>query len=213
MSFSEQSRQVLRPYLGPHRLYDEDLDRETCGMTPFQAMLFSWFHKGLLPTLLRNFDRASMAHGVETRMPFMDWRLVTYSFALPETSKLGGGFTKRVLREAMKGIMPDSIRLRRNKFGFVSPINSWTRGPLNAWVRDVCASQSFLESPVWNGLDVRSFVDRAVVAQKSIAPVWPIIQAYVLQQSFKTQALLYKRVSSQTVREPQSVEQLKVARN
>src|SRR5215813_9161195 len=198
MSFSEQSRQVLRPYLGPHRLYDEDLDRETCGMTPFQAMLFSWFHKGLLPTLLRNFDRASMAHGVETRMPFMDWRLVTYSFALPETSKLGGGFTKRVLREAMKGIMPDSIRLRRNKFGFVSPINVWTRGPLNSWVRDACASQCFLESPVWNGLEVRSLVNRAVVAQKSIEPVWPIIQAHVLQQCFKTQALLYKGQLSTT---------------
>jgi asparagine synthase (glutamine-hydrolysing) len=206
LSFSEQNRQILRPYLGPHRLYDERLDNETYGMTPLQAMLFSWFHKGMLPTLLRNFDRASMAHGVETRMPFMDWRLVTYSFALPETSKLGGGFTKRVLREAMKGIMPDSIRLRRNKFGFVSPINIWTRGPLNSWVRDACASQCFLESPVWNGLEVRSFVNRAVVAQKSIQPVWPIIQAYLLQQCFKTQALVYRKASSQTAH---SIEHLK----
>jgi asparagine synthase (glutamine-hydrolysing) len=186
LSLSEHSGQILRPYLGPHRLYDEGLDTDTCGMTPLQAMLFDWFHKGSLPTLLRNFDRASMAHGVETRMPFMDWRLVTYSFALPETSRLGAGFTKRVLREAMKGIMPDSIRLRRNKFGFVSPINTWTRGPLNSWVRDACASQCFLESPVWNGLEVRSFVNRAVVAQKSVEPVWPIIQAHVLQQCFKT---------------------------
>jgi asparagine synthase (glutamine-hydrolysing) len=196
-SLSDQNGQMLRPYLGPHRLYYENLDCETDGMTPFQAMLFCWFHKGMLPTLLRNFDRASMAHGVETRMPFMDWRLVTYSFALPETSKLGGGFTKRVLREAMKGIMPDSIRLRRNKFGFVSPINSWTRGPLNTWVGDACASQCFLESPVWNGLEVWRFVNRAVVAQKSIEPVWPIIQAHVLQQRFKKQALLYQKANSQ----------------
>jgi asparagine synthase (glutamine-hydrolysing) len=194
-SFSEQSEQTLRPYLGPRRLYDERLDGEICEMTPLQAMLFSWFHKGRLPTLLRHFDRASMAHGVETRMPFMDWRLVTYCFALPETSKIGGGFTKRVLRQAMEGLMPDPIRLRRNKFGFVSPINTWTRGLLNCWVRDACASQSFLESPVWNGPRVRSLVNRAVVAQKSIEPVWPIIQAHVLQQSFKAQALLWRKLA------------------
>jgi asparagine synthase (glutamine-hydrolysing) len=164
-------------------------------MTPLQAMLFCWFHKEMLPTLLRNFDRASMAHGVETRMPFMDWRLVTYSFALPETSKLGGGFTKRVLREAMKGIMPDSIRLRRNKFGFVSPINSWTRGPLNSWVRDACASQCFLESPVWNGLEVRSLVNRAVVAQKSIDHSGPRSPAMLQDAGFALQrpALNYSR--------------------
>ena len=197
-SFSEQSEQTLRPYLGPRRLYDERLDGETCEMTPLQAMLFSWFHKGRLPTLLRNFDRASMAHGVETRMPFMDWRLVTYGFALPETSKIGGGFTKQVLRQAMEGLMPDSIRLRRNKVGFVSPINTWIRGPLNCWVRDACASQSFLESPVWNGPRVRSLVNQAVVGQKSIEPVWPIIQAHVLEQSFKRQALLYRSISSQS---------------
>jgi asparagine synthase (glutamine-hydrolysing) len=135
---------------------------------------------------------------VETRMPFIDWRLVTYGFALPETSKIGGGFTKQVLRQAMEGLMPDSIRLRRNKFGFVSPINTWTRGPLNRWVRDACASQSFLESPVWNGPRVRSLVNQAVAGQKSIEPVWPIIQAHVLEQSFKRQALLYRSISSQS---------------
>jgi asparagine synthase (glutamine-hydrolysing) len=195
-SFSEESeQQTLHAYRGVRRLYDERLDSETREMTPLQAMLFSWFHKGMLPTLLRNFDRASMAHGVETRMPFMDWRLVIYSFALPETSKIGGGFTKRILRQAMEGIMPDSIRLRRNKFGFVSPFTTWSGGLFNCWLRDACASQSFLESPVWNGRRVQSLVNQAVVAERSIEAVWPIIQAHVLEQSFKTQALLWKKLA------------------
>src|SRR5262249_56031215 len=81
-------------------------------------------------TLLRQFDRASMAHGIETRMPFMDWRLVTYGFSLPEASKIGGGVTKRVLRMAMQGLVPDAIRLRTNKIGFVSPVNACTGGHL-----------------------------------------------------------------------------------
>ena len=90
--------QLLPHYDGPSRLYYEAADPRVTGMSPLQAMLFSWFHGSMLPTLLCNFDRASMTHGIEVRMPFMDWRLVTYSFALPETSKIGGGYTKRVLR-------------------------------------------------------------------------------------------------------------------
>jgi len=187
-SILEHGEPALRPYFGPSRLYHQKEDAETFGMAPLQAMLFSWFHGSMLPTLLRNFDRASMAHGIETRMPFLDWRLVTYGFALPETSKIGGGFTKRVLRTAMEGLMPDAIRMRTNKIGFVTPINAWRNGSLYTWARDTCASRSFLESPVWNGGAVRMTVERASAAQKSIEPVWPIIQAHVLEQSFKAQA-------------------------
>jgi asparagine synthase (glutamine-hydrolysing) len=86
-----QTEPVMRAYRGPKRLYNAEMDVDTFGMPPLQATLYSWFHRGMLPTLLRNFDRAAMAHGVETRMPFMDWRLVTYGFALPETSKIGAG--------------------------------------------------------------------------------------------------------------------------
>lgn len=157
-------------------------------MTPFQAALFSSFHCGSLPTLLEQFDRASMAHGIETRMPFMDWRLVTYAFSLPETSKIGGGVTKRVLRMAMNGLMPDAIRLRTKKIGFVSPTDAWTRGDLNTWARDICADRSFLDSEIWNGRAVKMIVEQAIAGQTGIDSVWPIIHAYVLERAFKAQA-------------------------
>src|SRR5690606_1095090 len=87
--------------------------------------LYLDFHYLKLPGILRNFDRCSMAHGVEVRMPFMDWRLVCFLTALPEASKVGGGWTKRILREAMKGILPESIRTRKLKIGFNSPLPEW----------------------------------------------------------------------------------------
>ena len=62
----------LRLYRGPRRLYYAEADCRISGMTPLQAALFSSFHGSMLPTLLRQFDRASMAHGIKTRMPFMD---------------------------------------------------------------------------------------------------------------------------------------------
>ena len=180
--------QFLLPHTGRNRLYDEATDPRVEGMSPLQAMLFAWFHGAFLPTLLRVFDRASMAHGIEVRMPFMDWHLVTYSFALPETSKMGGGYTKRVLREAMRGLVPETTRLRTQKIGFIGPIDKWATGALKEWLLDLSGSRRFIESSVWNGPAVRSVVERAVRGETRIAPVWPIFQAYALQQSFKVKA-------------------------
>ena len=95
--------------------------------------LYRMFHGTVLPTILRNFDRISMAHGIEVRMPFMDWRLVTYTMALPEASKSSDGYTKMIARRAMEGRMPESIRMGRRKVGFNSPMPEWLNGPLSGW--------------------------------------------------------------------------------
>ncbi|WP_439369428.1 asparagine synthase (glutamine-hydrolyzing) [Bradyrhizobium sp. DASA03120] len=95
--------------------------------------LYRMFHSTVLPTILRNFDRLSMAHGIEVRMPFMDWRLVTYAMALPETSKSSNGYTKVIARRAMANLMPESIRMGRRKVGFNSPMPEWLNGPLAGW--------------------------------------------------------------------------------
>ena len=89
-----------------------------------------------MPALLRNFDRAGMMNSVEIRMPFMDWRLVTYVFSLPIQSKLGKGFTKLILREAMKGKMNEDLRTRTYKVGVASPVEFWFNGSLKTWVID-----------------------------------------------------------------------------
>ena len=96
--------------------------------------LYRMFHGTVLPTILRNFDRLSMAHGIEVRMPFMDWRVVTYTMALPDGSKSAEGYSKLVARRAMAGRMPESIRMGTRKVGFNSPMPEWLNGPLSAWV-------------------------------------------------------------------------------
>ncbi|NBQ00764.1 MAG: hypothetical protein EBU45_01895, partial [Actinobacteria bacterium] len=109
-------------------------------MDVFSQVLYEIFHVTILPTLLRNYDRYSMASGVETRMPFMDWRLVCFTFSLPWRSKLGGTYTKRIQRDALKGILIDPVRLRRDKIGWNAPSHEWFRGPLGSsvesWLND-----------------------------------------------------------------------------
>jgi len=101
-----------------------------------KRMVYHEFFVHTLPALLRNFDRASMMNSIEIRMPFMDWRLVTYVFSLPTSSKIGQGFTKLLVREAMKGKMDESVRTRTFKVGIGSPVEYWFNGALKEWVLD-----------------------------------------------------------------------------
>ena len=80
-----------------------------------------------LPLLLHWEDRNSMAHGVEARVPFLDYRLVELGLALPDAYKLQGGWTKRILRDSMRMIVPAAIRQRREKIGFEAPELDWMR--------------------------------------------------------------------------------------
>ncbi len=71
-----------------------------------------------LPTLLRYEDRNSMAHSVESRLPFLDYRLVEFAIALPSALKIRKGYGKWILRQALEGKVPRHIRLARRKRGF-----------------------------------------------------------------------------------------------
>jgi asparagine synthase (glutamine-hydrolysing) len=87
-----------------------------------------------LPMLLRYEDRNSMAHSIEARVPFLDHRLVEFCLRLGHQHKIVGGDTKRVLRTAMKGVLPEIIRQRRDKLGFATPEEVWFKGPLRTEV-------------------------------------------------------------------------------
>lgn len=140
-----------------------------CPTKDLNAVLFQDFHATLLPSILQSYDRCSMAHGVEVRMPIMDWRLVTYSFGLKPESKIGNGYTKSIFREAMQGIMPERIRYRRSKIGFNSPMHDWYNGSMGSLLLSIAKHPSFLGSKFWDGPNLRNFIE-----QKTLARSWSI---------------------------------------
>lgn len=79
-----------------------------------------------LPALLRYEDKNSMWHSIETRLPFLDYRLVEFATSIPTEHKLHDGWGKFVLRAAMSADMPAEVSWRRNKFGFEAPEARWT---------------------------------------------------------------------------------------
>ncbi len=123
-------------------LLASDQDTLPAEWGPLNRRLYRMFHATVLPTILRNFDRLSMAHGVEVRMPFMDWRLVTYVMSLPDSAKSEDGRTKEVARNAMAGHMPESIRTARRKVGFNSPMPEWLNGALGQWAQELLARRN-----------------------------------------------------------------------
>jgi asparagine synthase (glutamine-hydrolysing) len=88
-----------------------------------------------LPTLLRYEDRNAMGHSVESRLPYMDHRLVELGLALPESLKLKYGYGKWIIRDMMKNKLPNNIRLARFKRGFDIPVNTLLKAGLGAEIR------------------------------------------------------------------------------
>ena len=85
--------------------------------------------------LLERGDRMTMAASLEARMPFMDHELASYVSALPDRWRVHGSVTKRILRDAMRLLLPAAI-LNRPKVGFRVPVNEWFRGPMRDYLRD-----------------------------------------------------------------------------
>lgn len=97
------------------------------GAQSVQTLSISQLTASNLQMLLHWEDRDSMAHSIESRVPFLDYRLVEFVLGLPDEYKLSEGITKRVLRHGMSGILPNEIRDRMDKLGFVTPEETWLR--------------------------------------------------------------------------------------
>ena len=143
------------------------------------------FHRNTLPWILKTYDKIPMSNGIEVRSPFLDWRLVTFSFSLPNRSTLGNGFTKRILRDSMKHCLPKSIWSRTNKMGFGSPMAQLLKqNQLKQFTLDIARSSSFLDSSFFDGKKLSMKIESLYNANNTskVAALWPSIQLTRMQE-------------------------------
>ena len=103
-----------------------------------------------LPPLLRYEDRNSMAHSLESRVPWLDRELVAAVLNLPDRAIIAGGWNRALLRAAFEGTLPETIRRRRWKVGFTTPESRWLFAR-RAVFQSLLASPAFQSRPYWRG--------------------------------------------------------------
>lgn len=154
--------------------------------------LFVSTHETILPTLLRNYDRDSMASGIEIRMPFLDYRIVEFAFSIGWKSKLHGGFSKSIVRDAAAAFMPNEIAYRRTKLGFNAPILDWMRGPYRQFFEDTVADTAFAQcalvsDPQKVRRDLAEFFKKPDATFHEAADIWNRIQPYLWERAMVKQ--------------------------
>ena len=112
-----------------------------------------------LPILLRYEDRNTMAFGIESRVPFIDHVFAEWAATLPADMRLSGGWTKRIIRDALAGSLPDRVRRRKSKLGFSTPESDWLAGPLREWLVERLTESRHLDAIV-EGSRVRVLLAR-----------------------------------------------------
>jgi asparagine synthase (glutamine-hydrolysing) len=142
--------------------------------------------KTLLPALLHVEDRVSMAHGLESRVPFVDPEVVEFAATLPADVKFKDGHLKHSLKEASRELLPSSIRDRRDKMGFPVPLGEWMHGELRDFILDCFSAEGSRSRPYLSaGVDVAALVDREGRFSRNL---WGLLSLELWQQQFHDRA-------------------------
>jgi len=126
----------------PRQSFQEELEIYI-GDEPLHAAL-AFEARNFLQGVLLVDDKLTMAHSLEGRVPLLDNELVDFVTSLPPQMKFDGRQTKIVLREALRGILPDKV-IDRRKQGFTPPEATWMRSSSRAWIESVLLSKRSLE--------------------------------------------------------------------
>jgi len=144
-----------------------------------QQMMMRELDHRLPELLLMRVDKMTMAHSIEARVPFLDHRLLEYMAGLSRAVRLsgadGGAYTKPILKNALKGILPDEI-LNRPKTGFGTPMSKWLKGAVARPEIDKLLSSPLLQDGYLNESRVKQLVQRHLNDQTECSQmIWALI--------------------------------------
>jgi asparagine synthase (glutamine-hydrolysing) len=133
--------------------------------------------------ILTKVDRMSMAHSIESRVPLLDHELVEFAATIPPGMNLRGQTTKYILKQAMRGILPDRI-IDRPKRGFAVPLSFWFRGKLGPYVRDLVLSERSRRRGIFNERYVEDLIARNDRGQNLDLQLWTLISFELWARTF-----------------------------
>ena len=117
-----------------------------------------------------------MAFSVEARLPFLDASLVEFLLRIPGRLKIRNGLSKYILREAMTGVIPDAVRERTDKMGFVTPQHQWLRHSLCGELEELFNSPGFAQRGYWDASKVvKAYREYRQGGSRISASIWRLV--------------------------------------
>jgi asparagine synthase (glutamine-hydrolysing) len=154
----------------------------------FLTLQHSLLTRNGLRALLHYEDRNSMAFGVETRLPFLDYRVVEFLYRLRPEYKIRNGWTKMLLRQAMDGLLPDEIRWRTDKMGFVTPEDIWFRTSWREMAREILCDRRTRERGYVNCAAAFKEFEAHAAGQRNISfTIWRWLNLELWSRTFLDQ--------------------------
>jgi len=149
--------------------------------------LYAAFTQRILPIVLRVFDRATMAYGVESRAPFMDYRVVQYIFSLREEDKVARE-TKHILRAAAKDWVPTEVIDRKAKLGFAVAEPEWfNSSAVGGYLADIFHSADALNSSLFDGKSLVRDLDackKTGFSWQDTERIWKVLNIHLWHKRF-----------------------------
>lgn len=173
----------------PYETYSDIFNANNVEPKSYFDKMTHFDFKTLLPALLQVEDRMSMAHGLESRVPFLDHELVEFAATIPANVKFKDGNMKHILRHAMGKYVPDEVMNRKDKMGFPTPFNLWAKTDAHDFICDILSSEKAKQRP---------YIKNDVVMQKINGEskfsrnIWGFLCLELWQRQFHDQAAKYK---------------------
>ncbi len=178
----------LASYALPSEIYREALEGAQAdvraGLRPsgVDEALRYYFHRYLADDILVKADRASMAASLEVRSPFLDQSVIEWAARLPFQAKLSVTTTKRILKRALRGIVPSEV-LDRPKKGFGIPVARWIRGPLRPLFEELFSEQNLAASGLVQPEPARALLQRHLDGKADLRkPLWTLMMLLLWQK-------------------------------
>ncbi|NDV27183.1 asparagine synthase (glutamine-hydrolyzing) [Desulfovibrio sp. JC010] len=137
-----------------------------------------------IPASLRSEDRNMMAFSIENRVPFLDYRLADFCFNIGNEYKIRNGLGKWLLRESMKGILPEKVRTRTDKAGFVAPFDEWIRNENRAQMEELINARSYVNEEIYDHGKLKDLYARHLAGEDHYMFFWQYINLCVWHEQF-----------------------------